>query len=252
MNKDPINVYWSPRTEQLNNTPDWSSFYPKPKSLFSDVRSHKTDTAPSDSLLACPAVSNKFKKTIVFESPMNCLYEYDFTDGKKDIAPKSSSYLGYNALREPSLDLGPNIDFGLYYSFFSDEPLNAYFTPPFFHKSKYTNYGSIIPGEFDIGQWFRGYSFELQMWNQKGEFKLEEEEPLFYVEFKTDRPIHIRRFNTSSLLLNYTIENALSTQIFGRGQSLLTRYNRFNKVGMREKILTEIKKNLIEEEPFIL
>lgn len=252
MNKDPITIYWSNRTEQFKNTADWSFFYTKPKSLFSNIRSHKTDTAPSDSLLACPAVSDKFKKTLVFESPMTCSYAYDFTDDKKEIIHTSQSYLGYSVDRNASLDFGPNIHIGLDYLFFSDEPVSAFFTPPYFHKPEYTNYGSIIPGEFDIGQWFRGYSFEVQMWNQKGEFHLKENEPVFYLEFKTDRPIHIRRFNTSELLMNYTVENAMSTQIFGRGQSLFTRYNRFNRVGMREKVLTEIKKNLIEEEPFIL
>ena len=104
---------------------------------------------------------------------MTCSYAYDFTDDKKEIIHTSQSYLGYSVDRNASLDFGPNIHIGLDYLFFSDEPVSAFFTPPYFHKPEYTNYGSIIPGEFDIGQWFRGYSFEVQMWNQKGEFEKE-------------------------------------------------------------------------------
>lgn len=252
MKKDPITLYWSHRTPQRPDQIDLSSLYAKPKILFSDVRSHKLDTAPSDSILACPAVSNKFKKTIIFESPMDCSYEYDFTDGKEEFRPTTESFMGYGVVRPPALDYGPHLHLGLDYLLFADEPLNAFFSPPYFHKPQYTNYGTILPGEFDIGQWFRGYAFELQMWNNKGELHLKEAEPVFYLEFKTDRPIHIKRFNTNQMLMNYAIENSLSTQMFGRGQSLLTRYNRFNKVGMREKILTEIKKNLIDEDPLIL
>jgi hypothetical protein len=49
---------------------------------------------------------------------------------------------------------------------------------------------------------------------------------------------------TLSSLSNSCIE---ATLIFGPGQTLKSRYNRFRQVGMRDKILTEIKKNLVEE-----
>ncbi len=251
MKQKPINVYWTNYPENHQYI-DFSLFYPKPKTLFKDIRSHKIETAPNDSLLACPAVSNKFKKTLIFESPMNCSYEYDFTDGKQDIKQTSESFLGYDIARPASLDFGPQILFDLGYLLFSDEPLPVSFTAPYFHKPEYINYGTVIPGEFDIGQWFRPFKFEIQMWNQKGEIYFKEEEPLFYLEFKTERPIHIRRFNKSEKIDQYSSESSLSIKMFGRGQSLLNRYNRFNKVGMREKVLTEINKNLIEEEPFIL
>jgi hypothetical protein len=37
---------------------------------------------------------------------------------------------------------------------------------------------------------------------------------------------------------------------FGKFQPLAEKYERFKQVGYREKILTEIKKNLIDEEPY--
>jgi len=251
MKEKPINIYW---THNANNDEyiDFSSLYPKPKILFKDIRSHKLDTVTNDSVLACPAVSNKFKKTLVFESPLSCSYEYDFTDGKQDIKPTSEAFIGHFIPRPASLDFGPQILFDLAYLFFSDEPLPVSFTAPYFHKPEYTKYGTIFAGEFDIGQWFRPFNFEVQMWNQKGEIYLKEEEPIFYAEFKTQRPIHIRRFNKTTLLDKYSTENVTSSHMFGRGQSLFDRYNRFNRIGMREKILTEINKNLIDEEPFIL
>ena len=62
--------------------------------------------------------------------------------------------------------------------------------------------------------------------------------------------IILKRFNITEKLFLYANANAASSSIFGLGDSLLKRYERFKNVGYREKILTEIKKNLVDEEPY--
>jgi len=242
-NKNSINVYWCENSDITGA--NWSFLYQKPISLFSDL--NKVKKAHAENLLSCPAVSNKFKKTLVFKNSLASSYNYDLNS----ITPTSENYLQAQRDREPSFDLGPLYKISNSVSFFSEDPLSALFTPPYFHKSEYTKYGSVVPGEFDIGQWYRPFHFEIQMWSNSGEFHLKENEPLYYVDFKTDKQINLYRYNNSLLLSNYTNACVATTNLFGRGQSLLSRYNRFKQVGLREKILTEIKKNLIDEEPYI-
>jgi hypothetical protein len=241
-NKDSINVYWSENYDI--NSPNWSFLYQKPTSLFSDL--NKIKEKISDNFLTCPAVSNKFKKTLVFRNSLTSSYVYD----SESITPTSSNHLSVVKGRDSSLNFGPIYRFANSICMFSEEPLSTFFTPPYFHKPEHTQYGSCIPGEFDIGQWYRPYHFEVQMWDSSGEFKITENEPLYYVNFQTDKQINLYRFNNSQLLTNYYEACVGSTSLFGRGQSLISRYDRFKRVGLKEKILTEIKKNLINEEPY--
>lgn len=241
-NKDSINVYWSENYDI--NDANWSFLYQKPTSLFSDLNATKEKI--SDNFLTCPAVSNKFKKTLVFKNSLSSSYLYN----SESITPTTNNYIGVTKWRDSSLNCGPIYKFSSSICLFSEEPLDAFFTPPYFHKPGYIKYGACIPGEYDIGQWYRPYHFEVQMWENDGEFHIKENEPLYYINFKTDKKINLYRFNNSKLLTNYYEACIGATSLFGRGQSLISRYNRFKQVGLKEKILTEIKKNLIEEEPY--
>jgi hypothetical protein len=53
-------------------------------------------------------------------------------------------------------------------------------------------------------------------------------------------------------LLSYKTANIEYSSFFGKKIPLIDRYKRFKEVGLREKILTEIKNNLIEEVPYKL
>ena len=248
-NKEPINIYY---TTDSNNTEkeDWNFLYPIPKTLFSELIEERKNPKNISSYFICPAVSSKFKKILVFKNPTKNSYEYGTDETGFYIIPTIEPYINIISIREEALKNKPTFQTGLSYLFFADSPVELFFTPPYFHEPKHTKYGACMPGEFNIGKWFRPYNFEFQTWSKKGEFHLEENEPLFYAEFKTDRPILFHRFTMSSQLKKYSEAHSNSLKILGRFQTLLERYEKFEQVGYREKILTEIKKNLIEEEPY--
>ena len=255
MNNDSIVVYWSPGYNA--DIQDWTFLYPKPKTLFSSTRQHvsnknnQVDMEKNSSILACPAISAKFKKIAVFENPMSCSYTYDFSNflenGDFSIENKTKNYISYKVERQPTIDYGPSITFALSYILFSEESLDAYFTPPMFHPPKYMKNGSAIPGEFNIGKWFRPFNFEVQMWSQKGEFILEKNEPLFYVEFKTEKKVILKRFTMTQELYNASAACSESYRLFGSDQTLEDKYDRFMNTDMRDRVLSEIKKNVVEE-----
>ncbi len=247
MSKKPITVYWSPAFNIDQKDNDWSLLYIKPKSLFKEIQEKRLDSAPPANFLACPAFSNKYKKTYVIRGSQACHYNYDYENDNKIMNIIDPRSYPIASSREQAFSFGPSFEFFFHHLFFADEPLIASFTPPYYHEPKHVKYGCTVPGEFDIGQWFRPFNFEMQTWKNKGDIFIEENEPLFYVEFKTDRPIIFKNFLINDKLSDYSKVCSTSRNVFGFDKTLSTRYKRFKQVGMREKILTEIKKNLIEE-----
>jgi hypothetical protein len=247
MNKDPITVYWAPAINNDDGHPDFGFLYPSPKQLFNNLIERRTDVKDSASIFSCPAFNELTKNTVVFNSPMSCSYEFDSTNIENPtIKATSKNLIGARYVRPPYIEDGPILHFQLYYVFFASEPVEALFTSPYFHKPEHSKYGSVIPGKFDIGQWFRPYNFEVQMWNKSGQFELKENEPMFYVEFKTDRPIILKQFNHVQELHRISDACVATTDMFGRGQTLLSRYFKFRDTGMKNRTLKLIKENVIE------
>jgi hypothetical protein len=244
MNK-PLKIYWSPFTFPESDGGDWSFLYPNPKTLYSDLKQQVSDNSDSSSYLSCPALSDKFKRTLVFYSPMDCSYTYDFTKEEPEIIATTDEFINMSAKRMSALNNTALLRLHLFYIMFAEESVEAYFTPPMFHKPGYTQTATSIPGAFDIGQWFRPYVMEIQAWGEKGEIHIKKDEPLFYVELKTDRPIEFHRFEPTLKIKNYADSCVDTTNMFGRGQNLISRYARFKDVGMRAKILKEINNNLL-------
>jgi hypothetical protein len=246
MSDEVINVYWAPEsTNEVPSVGEWNLLYPEPKTLFTELQEQRTKNAGQDTYFSCPATNDKFRKTYVFRNALPSEYEFDYTGNNQIVNPVSTGYINYSVLRPPTIAAGPLINFSLAYTFFSDQPLEAVFTPPMMHPPLYTRYGTVIPGQFDIGQWYRPYPLEMQMWEQKGKFKLGEE-PIFYVEFKTDKKINFYRYKMNATLDSYLKMCGQSKAVWGGGMSLINRYKKFNESRTNELILKEIKNNLIE------
>jgi hypothetical protein len=250
--KDVINVYWAPSvTHKTADGDEWEMLYPEPENLYNQLLAHKNKDIPgkhkTKTFFSCPAVGNQFKNTFVFKNTFASEYRFKDSKDSLEIEPLSANYIGFSARSHSGLSIGPSITFELSYIFFADQPLQAFFSQPTFHKSKYTQYGTVFPGSFDIGRWFRPYNFEVQMWDKEGIFKLEEDEPLFYVRFNTDKKINLHRFKHSLVLDRYVKHCVDAPMVFGENLPLVSRYKRFMESRLNETILKEIKKNTIGE-----
>jgi hypothetical protein len=249
--EDFINVYWAPAygvvDYSTNKIVDWSMLYPDPKNLFSNLNKEKRSDVDPVSLFSCPATKNFLKTIYAFQSAMNSEYYYDFSNNNKKIEPVSREHLGIEQRHNPNINAGPLLKIGLGYIFFADEPLVATFTAPFFSNSEYIQYGTPIPGEFDIGQWFRPYALELQMWDSSGKLKINAKEDLFYVRFNTKKNIKLHRFDVNEKLESYMNHCMNYSDMFGRFRPLAERYASFKNARLRDYILKEISKNLIGE-----
>jgi hypothetical protein len=247
--KEPLIVYWAPYGGEEVKTNRWNLLYDDPYNKQSDLIKNKSQFCNSKtSFFACPAFGNKLKNTYVFKSPIESSYDYDFSNiDNVLIQPKKphKPYLNIYSPRVEALSDKPQIRLGLDYLFFCEESLTATFSAPYFDQAKYLKYGAIAPGTFDIGQWFRPYPVEITLWNKVGEFCIEEDEPIFYVEFLTDRPIIIKRFKPTEQVLTYAAACASAPSDIKNGIPLVERYKKFKNTRMNDLIMNEIRNNIL-------
>jgi hypothetical protein len=249
MINDTINVYWSPQaTWEVESQGEWNMLYPDPTNLFTELNNLRTSDAGTRTYFSCSATGPRFKNTFVFRNELSSSYAFDFSKGfeKSTIYPLTQNFLNFEIKRPPSITTGPLVNINLFYSFFAEESLEAEFTPPMMHPPQYTKYGTCIPGSFDIGQWFRPYPLELQMWNMKGELHLNQNEPLFYVHFNTDKKVNLQRFKMNGTISSYLDACSGTAKVWGMGSTLQERYDRFKRTRMKDLILKEIKQNLLD------
>lgn len=245
-----VNVYWAPAISNsaMDDEP-WVAAggqfpYADPVSLHSELMAEKNPHRGPSTFLSCPAAVSTFSRTVVFRNNnLPCSYDYDLRDVEKlKMTPKDARYLNCTVRRPPALIDKPTIEFQLRWIFFSEEPLIMSTTPPMFHPPKYTRYATAVPGQFDIGRWFRPFIFEIQTWETQGEIKFEEKEPLFYATFNTDKKVNLHRFVYTDKLAEYASQ---CTTYYKNEKSLDKRYELFESASMQHLVLDEIKKNLV-------
>ena len=241
-NKDTVDVYWWPFYK------GWDLLYNEPTNLLDSMFKNKNKNSGKGSFFQCPAFSGKFKNIFLFTCPIDLEYRYDFSDPNNSyIVPvnENKPFISVNIRRPSALNKMPQFELSLLFCLFSEQPLIASFTPPFFHEPKYFLYGATPPGSYDIGQWLRPYPLEITLWKETGIIKFEKDEPLFYVEFLTDKPINLKRVVPTENLLQYAEQGATSSTILSQNVPLLGRYKTFKKTKMKNLILKEIENNIV-------
>jgi len=245
--EEPMIVYWAPKSDYANkNLGEWNMLHAKPQSLFNHLLEEKHPEAGNRSIFSCPPWATKAKRTFIFRQPYDSHYRYDFTGDNTSVESLTPIRTNLEPFRQTQ-SFKDKIQLTLFHEtmFFAEEPLIATMMSPYFHEPKYTKYGAIANGEYDIGQWYRPVSPDITFWKPKGEFLLEENEPLFYMEFQTDRPVILKRYKFNGQLNAYSDACVNAPFNLESRVPLAKRYARFRNANMRELILKEIKENLI-------
>lgn len=244
--KEPLVIYWAPEVISSNvDHPNWNMLYSEPTNLFTELMHLKSKTSGLTSFLVCPATTDRLKNMFIFKNsiPTSVTYKV-LEDESVEIIAEPHGVNVYSP-RPSTLKGGAMLAVDLMYYFFCEESVLGFINAPMFHPPKYTNYGTIISGGFDLSKWFRPFSTELQMWSSSGIFKLEKDEPIFYLEIITDRPIILKRFTMTPLLNKYAKACVEHPSYFGRFKPLSQRYEQFLATRTNDLVLKEIKKNLL-------
>ena len=242
---DSINIYWAPLIngnglEQSNK----NIFYKNPINLFSDLYDQRNDEVlKGDSFFSCPVFSKKIKNTYVFESPTENTFEFE--DDKVYFKNSPTQYMtDLSVKRKSPIKESSIFYYDAQWIFFAEESLIASFTQPYFHDVSYAKESALFTGESDIGQWFRPFNIELITRKPKGTISILKE-PLFYVEFKTDKKINLIRFNWNRPLESLKNSCASNANIGYPKKSIEYRQKDFIESSTRELVLKEIKKEIL-------
>jgi|688.fasta_scaffold173869_2 hypothetical protein len=243
----PLIIYWSPSyLMQSDQSQDWNMLYQEPKNLFSELIKNKHVNAGPFQFFSCPAVSGRLKNTFIFYNMLDTFFEYVTNKTGETTITNTEPYgLSQTILRPSPLQNSASIRLGLAYTFFSEESVLGFVNAPILHKPNYTNYGTVISGGYDFSKWYRPVTVEILTWKDSGTFKLFKDEPLFYLEMITERPVILKRYVMSKKLQEYSDACVNAPNFHGLFKPLKERYKIFTSTRTNELVLKEIQKNLI-------
>lgn len=239
--KKTTTIYWSFITEYDENR-DWDILMFPLESVFNRLKKDLSKNQ-SNSYFKCPAMTSEMKNTFVVVNPIESRYKIE----NNQIKPISNSFMFPRMDREPTLTNQMLFKIPLTLIFFSEEDsLPLKITAPYFEHAPHLQYGAVVTGSFDIAKWFRNINIEFQTWKDVKEFKLGFEEPITYLNFNTDKQVVLKRF-TFTDRLNKLNASFTSSAGWEPRKPLSWRYMRFEKSKIKQVILQEIKKNLVED-----
>lgn len=237
-----IDIYWAPYWNQTLAF-DLNHLYPSPYSLYSDCVKNYVGNQQRDTFIKCPAVSSKMKNIFVFNNLVKnhttYVDDHVYYDNPEMLQTPSS------ILHQPTLKNNMLVNFEYSLLLFSEESVMASMTSPYFHNVESSKYGAIVPGQFDIGKWYRPFNAEFNLWDGVNELKINHDEPLMYIEFYTDKKIRLHRYQVTKRLSTIAL-SLIQLNPLPRFSKLTEKYDIFKRAGLRNQILREIKSNIVE------
>ena len=255
-NKKPIIVYWAV-DEDTKRQYDHTLLDLKPKALISEINSYRpknkyipttTNNIPPNpgDYQACSALHTLVKNVYVMRSPFNVNVSFT-TQGqiiRPNVGPGFINPLDFFHERISSIEGAVSADYMFSQVFFCEEPLQVKLTPPYMHKTSQPEYGFVCSGQFDIGSWFRPFTFIYQLWKGKKEINIMQGEPIAYFHFETDRNIEFKEFVLDEDLVQM-MQACVTHKTYKPFQKMEDLYKTFFNTNMNKKVIKSIKSNLI-------
>ena len=214
------------------------------KNVFSEYNSKKINETTNANIMLCPAVRNSLKNIWSFGKNETFGFDYDlnYVTGRNVQDPVFR--------RQPMFENTNIINTGMSSLLFSESPLIAKVSAPYFHQAEYQKNGTFVGGKYDIGRWLRPIDAEIITWNEKGSIDFIGGQPMYYVEFLTDEKIEMVKYSATedihafvTGLVSSPFQNKKNLQ-----GSLDSRYEGFDRSDYRAAILEEIQANLLPAE----
>ena len=228
------NVYWAPL---FYDGSDWNILHKTPETLFDrKLKEHiRTDDKRSN-FFYCPAFKDFAKNTFVVTNPLRLNHTF---------GQANSSSIPMYQNRESCLKNYKVSQYGLSWLFFCDDDIDITVTSPYFDNVPHLQYGTIVPGKFNAGSWFRPINLEYTFYPGVDEVIIKEDEPLAYINFCTDSQVNLIRFNATE-----DIKKIASTCSSGANWEswvpMKKRYQRFKNSRLKNRLMKLIKENLYD------
>jgi hypothetical protein len=231
-----INVYWACiENEWLRATaPETVS------SLFYKERKYDTNY-PDINMHHCPSFNGHMHNLFALRSIYT--YRFGLRDGK----------LGTDDFDQAFFDRHVNIksidkklfSFNQSFVFFTDHPSLpvTMSLPPYLEDNNITDRCIVLPGELDIGKWYRNTDLAFYLKQNINEFQIEEGEIYGYIKFHTDQKINFIQYRQTEKLNTLLLDTIRSKNNKKKVFSMEKFYSLFNT---KKIILKEIKENILD------
>lgn len=226
-----INVYWACLEKEWLRAD-------KPVSILSKFV--KDEKEIQNSVDVCPAFRAEHQNMFGLKS----LYSYRFSIEGDTVTSTSYDQEFYDwhvGVRNFNKKF---FTFSQEFIFFTDAPslkMTGGLTP-YFENNNITDRCIVVPGQFDIGKWYRPIEFAFFLKPQFHEFRIDQDEIYQYLKFYTDKKINFIQFRESEKLKSY-LKDAMNIRHNKKKVFSLDFY--YKKFNLKNLILKEIKDNLL-------
>lgn len=231
-----ITVYWACLENEWMRAKEPENVLKKFYSLgIHDSNSNKT------SLNYCPAFNKNLKNVY----SINSIYDYSFFIENNQVHSKLYDQVFFNdhiLIRSIEKKF---FSFNNRFIFFTEEDsllVNTY-QFPFLEQNEISKRCIPIPGEYDIGKWFRNLEFPFILKDEFTEFSVSFDDIMYYIKFNTDEKIILKQFYFSDKLQKMLDDSLLTSAYKIKRFKSLEEY--YSKSKIKPLILKEIKDNLL-------
>lgn len=184
-------IYWSPWADEAH-WGDLTFYEPEP------VLPYIAKTRSSGDLghyIQCPAFRDYYKNMYMVRSPISITISYDRKTDSLQITPQDQKFYD-NYIRPRGRQRGSNDPFlmsiAVQYLFLADAKCFIEQLPVTYHEASVASKIRLIPGTFDISQWYRPVEFAFEILDDTNPLAIKRGDPLFYVRFVTDDKVSLK------------------------------------------------------------
>jgi len=233
-----INVYWTCIENEWMRA---SAPEPVSSTFYKDRKYDKTQ--PNINMHHCPSFNLHLENMFALRS----IYSYKFGVVNGDVVSNDydqsffARHVNIKSIEQKLFSFQQSFIF-----FTDDESLKATMSlPPYFEDNDITKRCVVLPGELDIGKWFRNTDLAFYLKSGYNEFNIEEGDIYSYIKFHTDKKINFIQFKQNERLTSFLIDGIASKNNKKKIFSIEKYYAMFRT---KKIILEEIKKNIIGEQ----
>lgn len=248
-NNDEIIVYWGISEEGQRSSSEYMLEITEPQNILSLLKDFKTKVTPTDknlanNILKCPAILSYSKNIFVVKCPL----DINISIQNNEIVTIDRNQIFFdNHIKAHDVSTG-FFQFKVPFFFFTEEEsLKVRQSGSLYANTDIENKLHTICGEFDIGNWFRNFSAAYVCKEQPCNIKIQKNDPLYFLEFFTDKKIIFKQFYFNDDLLTcayYCLLHKYNNNRLPILSYLTYIYDIFKKRQLKSRILKNIKNNL--------
>lgn len=141
----------------------------------------------------CPAVTDFFKNTWVFKSPMNLNIDIEVNDIYSKVYCDNVDQQFFDQMvdirflqnSERGISPYPLVGIDFLNTFTCNKSLTIQALPAFLHYNDFTCKATTIPGEYDISKWVRPVEIVFEVKNKQERISIKKNDALCYFKFLT-------------------------------------------------------------------